>query len=118
MLNPNVSLPVKELGKPAGLLKKYILECLLTSGSDTIKTDLNTFTARKGSQSLVIDDEELLPDEFVESFTEVVNRVKKDELKRQLWPALKFKVRILKLGHELYKCDEESNLLPSTDSPG
>ena len=84
MLNPNVSLPVKSWENRAGLLKKYILECLLTSGSDTIKTDLNTFTARKGSQSLVIDDEELLPDEFVESFTEVVNRVKKDELKKAI----------------------------------
>ncbi|EMY0670699.1 siphovirus Gp157 family protein [Serratia marcescens] len=74
----------KSWDNQAGLLKKYILECLLTSGSDTIKTDLNTFTARKGSQSLVIDDEELLPDEFVESFTEVVNKVKKDELKKAI----------------------------------
>ncbi|MFV9180724.1 siphovirus Gp157 family protein [Serratia marcescens] len=68
----------------AGLLKKYILECLLTSGSDTVKTDMNTFTARKGSQSLVVDDEELLPDEYVESYTEVVSKVKKDELKKAI----------------------------------
>ncbi len=68
----------------AGLLKKYILECLLTSGSDTIKTDMNTFTARKGSQSLVVDDEELLPDVYVESYTEVVSKVKKDELKKAI----------------------------------
>ncbi|CAI0871435.1 Siphovirus Gp157 [Serratia marcescens] len=74
----------KSWDNQAGLLRKYILECLLTSGSDTIKTDLNTFTARKGSPSLVIDDEELLPDDYVESFTEVVNRVKKDELKKAI----------------------------------
>ncbi len=74
----------KSWDNQAGLLRKYILECLLTSGSDTIKTDLNTFTARKGSPSLVIDDEELLPDDYVESFTEVVNRVKKYELKKAI----------------------------------
>lgn len=65
-------------------LKKYLLECLITSNRTTFKTALNTFTARKGSESLVIDNIDLLPDEFVESFTEVVTKAKSDELKKAL----------------------------------
>jgi hypothetical protein len=75
----------------SGLLKKYILECLITSGSDTVKTDLNTFTARKGSPSLIVDDEELLPDEYIEAYTEVINKVKKDELKKAILSGVEIK---------------------------
>lgn len=88
----------KSWDNQAGLLRKYILECLLTSGSDTIKTDLNTFTSRKGSPSLVIDDEELLPDDYVESFTEVVNRVKKDELKKAILAGTEIKGAHIEIG--------------------
>lgn len=65
-------------------LKKYLLECLITSNRMTFKTALNTFTARKGSDSLVVDNIDLIPDEFVESFTEVVTKTKTDELKKAL----------------------------------
>lgn len=65
-------------------LKKYLLECLQTSGRATFKTTLNTFTARKGGTSLVIDNVDLLPDEFVESHTEVVTTTKNDVLKKAL----------------------------------
>lgn len=65
-------------------LKKYLLECLQLSDRTTFKTTLNTFTARKGSTSLVIDDVDLLPDEFVESHTEVVTKPINDALKKAL----------------------------------
>lgn len=46
-------------------LRKYILECLLAAGRDKLKTPKNTFTARQGSVSVVIDNEDLLPDDLV-----------------------------------------------------
>ncbi|WP_405424116.1 siphovirus Gp157 family protein [Pantoea stewartii] len=65
-------------------LKSYLLQCLQASQRTTFKTTLNTFTARKGSISLKIDDVDLLPDEFVESHTEVITKTKNDELKKAL----------------------------------
>lgn len=47
-------------------LKKYALDCLLKSGLDKLKTTKNTFTARKGSTSVVIDNEDLLPNDLVQ----------------------------------------------------
>ncbi|MBU5384791.1 siphovirus Gp157 family protein [Citrobacter cronae] len=46
-------------------LRKYILSCLLAANLDNLKTPKNSFTARKGSVSVVIDNENLLPDELV-----------------------------------------------------
>jgi len=46
-------------------LRKYALMCLLSAGMDKLKTPKNTFTARQGSVSVVIDNESLLPDEMV-----------------------------------------------------
>lgn len=46
-------------------LRKYILSCLLAAGLDKMKTPKNTFTARKGSVSVVIDNTDLLPDALV-----------------------------------------------------
>lgn len=46
-------------------IRKYVLSCLLASGQDSLKTTTNTFTARKGVASVVIDNIELLPDELV-----------------------------------------------------
>lgn len=68
----------------AEVLKKYILDCMVTAGGKSVKTATNTFSVRKGSQRLIIDDEEQLPDEYVESYTEIVNKVKNDELKKAL----------------------------------
>lgn len=45
-------------------LSKYILSCLLAAGMDKLKTAKNTFTARKGSVSVIIDDVEEIPDEI------------------------------------------------------
>lgn len=74
----------KHWDRQAHVLKNYLLECLITTNRKTFKTALNTFTARNGSESLVIDNIDLIPDEFVESFTEVVNKTKNDELKKAL----------------------------------
>jgi len=79
-------------------LKKYLLECLQTSGRTTFKTTLNTFTARVGSASLVIDSEDLLPDEYVESRTEIVNDIQKDKIKKVLSEALKAAEEMKKKG--------------------
>lgn len=46
-------------------LKKYALDCLLTAGLSSLKTSRNTFTARKGVASVIIENESLLPDELV-----------------------------------------------------
>ncbi|CAI2515601.1 Siphovirus Gp157 [Serratia ficaria] len=46
-------------------IRKYVLACLLASGQDSLKTTTNTFTARKGVASVVIDNVDLLPDELV-----------------------------------------------------
>ncbi|MDH2321395.1 siphovirus Gp157 family protein [Providencia rettgeri] len=47
-------------------LKKYALDCLLTSGKDKLKTTKNTFTARAGVVRVIIDNEAALPDELVD----------------------------------------------------
>jgi hypothetical protein len=46
-------------------LRKYVLACLIAAGEKTLKTTLNTFTARKGLVKVVIDNANSLPDEFV-----------------------------------------------------
>ncbi|VAP72304.1 Gp157 family protein [Klebsiella pneumoniae] len=74
----------KHWERQAYALKQYLLECLKLSGRTTFKTTLNTFSVRKGSVSLVIDDVDLLPDEYVESHTEVINTPIKDALKKAL----------------------------------
>lgn len=74
----------KHWDRQAYVLKSYLLQCLQATGRTTFKTTLNTFTARKGGVSLKIDDVDLLPDEFVESHTEVVTTTKNDELKKAL----------------------------------
>ncbi|PYA59356.1 hypothetical protein DMW53_14995 [Serratia marcescens] len=79
----------KHWERQAYALKKYLLECLLISGRKNFKTTLNSFTAAKGRASLVIDDVNLLPDEFVESHTEVIDDVQNDKIKKVLMEALK-----------------------------
>ncbi|WP_219410102.1 siphovirus Gp157 family protein [Proteus terrae] len=56
----------KSFENEAKNLKKYALTCILASGLDSVKTTKNTFTARKGSVSVIIDNEALLPDELVD----------------------------------------------------
>lgn len=55
----------KSFENRAKSIRKYVLSCLLASGQDSLKTTTNTFTARKGVASIVIDNIELLPDELV-----------------------------------------------------
>lgn len=82
----------------AEMLKKYMLDCMITAGGKSVKTALNTFSARKGSQRLIIDDEESLPDDYVESYTEIINKVKKDELKKALEAGTEIKGAHLETG--------------------
>ena len=74
----------KHWERQADLLKDYLLQCMNLSGRTTFKTTLNTFTARKGGVSLKIDNVDLLPDEFVDSHTEVITTTKNEELKKAL----------------------------------
>lgn len=62
-------------------LRKYILSCLLAANLDKLKTPKNSFTARKGSVSVVIDNEKLLPDELV-TVRRLLLRTKKPSKKR------------------------------------
>ncbi|WJV61041.1 siphovirus Gp157 family protein [Pectobacteriaceae bacterium C52] len=55
----------KSFENRAKSIKGYVLNCLLAAGLDKLKTTTNTFTARKGVASVIIDNEELLPDELV-----------------------------------------------------
>ncbi len=55
----------KSFENRAKSIKQYVLNCMLTAGLDKLKTTTNTFTARKGVASVIIDNEALLPDEMV-----------------------------------------------------
>lgn len=74
----------KHWDRQAYVLKSYLLQCLQVSERTTFKTTFNTFTARKGGVSLVIDNVDLLPDEFVESHTEVITKPINDAIKKAL----------------------------------
>lgn len=63
-------------------LKKYILDCLLAAGRDGLKTASNTFTARKGAVSVIIDNENLLPDDLVD--TTVITAPNKKAIKEAI----------------------------------
>lgn len=52
-------------------LKKYVLECLIAADKNSFKTAFNTFTARKGIERVIIDNEDKLPNDFVEVITTV-----------------------------------------------
>ena len=58
-------------------LKAYILKCLQAAELKTFKTERNTLTVRKGSLSVVIDDENQLPDELVSVVTVIAPDKKK-----------------------------------------
>jgi len=79
----------KHWGRQGQAIKSYLLNCLKISGRKTFKTTFNTFSVKTGSLSLVIDDVHLLPDEFVESRTEVIHEVQKDKVKKILTEAVR-----------------------------
>lgn len=62
----------KSFENRAKSIKQYVLNCLITAGLDKLKTTTNTFTARKGVASVIIDNEALLPDEMVAVQTLIV----------------------------------------------
>jgi hypothetical protein len=58
-------------------LKSYVLKCMQAAELKTFKTERNTLTVRKGSLSVIIDDENQLPDELVSVVTVVAPDKKK-----------------------------------------
>lgn len=68
-------------------LRKYLLQCLIAMDRTSFKTTLNTFSMRNGKTKLVIDNVDLLPDQFVESHTEVVTIPREEEIKKSLQAA-------------------------------
>lgn len=52
-------------------LKGYILKCMQAAELKSFKTERNTLTVREGSLSVIIDDENQLPDELVSVVTVV-----------------------------------------------
>ncbi|NUL36598.1 siphovirus Gp157 family protein [Kosakonia sacchari] len=58
-------------------LKAYVLSCLQAAELKSFKTERNTLSVRKGSVSVVIDNEDLLPDELVDVTTIVAPDKKK-----------------------------------------
>ncbi|WP_374404978.1 siphovirus Gp157 family protein [Klebsiella quasipneumoniae subsp. similipneumoniae] len=80
-------------------LRKYILSCLMAAGLDKLKTAKNTFTARKGSVSVVIDNTDLLPDELVT--TQVVIAPDKKAIKEAIESAQAAAAQITADGGEI-----------------
>lgn len=91
----------KHWGRTCQSIRGHLLNCLKASGKKTFKTTFNTFSVKTGSISLVIDDIHLLPDEFVESRTEVIHDVQKDKIKKILSEALKATEGLKQKGEEI-----------------
>lgn len=79
----------KHWQRQAGSLRQYLLECLQVSGRKQFKSTLHTYSVKKGSVSLKIVDEDSIPDEYVDSRTEVIHELQKDKIKQILTDALK-----------------------------
>ncbi|HEC1651070.1 TPA: siphovirus Gp157 family protein [Yersinia enterocolitica] len=72
----------------AGKLRTYILECLITAELKNLKTTLNTFTAVKGRETLVVDNAESLPDDYVDVASKIIYTPKADEIKNAIKKAM------------------------------
>lgn len=88
----------KSFDNQAKNLKAYALNCLQAAGMSKFKTDKNTFTVRKGSVSVVIDNEDLLPDELVD--TTVVVAPDKKKIKEAIEAGVEIKGAHLEIGAE------------------
>lgn len=91
----------KHWQRQAGSLRLYLLECLQASGRKQFKSTLHTYSVKKGSVSLKIIDEDLLPDEYVDSRTQVINDIQKDKIKQVLTEALKAIEEIREKGEQV-----------------
>lgn len=61
----------KSFNTCADNLKKYALQCLITANKKSLKTDFNTFSVKPGSVSVIIDNQNAIPDEYVDVATVV-----------------------------------------------
>ena len=59
----------KHFSTYAASLKKYALQCLIASDKKSLKTDFNTFSVKPGSVSVIIDNQNAIPDEYVDVAT-------------------------------------------------
>lgn len=100
----------KHWGRQGFSLKKYLLDCLIATGRSSFKTAMNTYSIRKGGISLDITDEDLLPDDYVTSHSEVVNEIDKDKIKKILTENLKVIEAMREKGEE--PTPEQLNLIP------
>lgn len=88
----------KSFDGQAKSVKAYILQCLITAEQKTLKTEFNTFTVRKGATSLVIDNVDDLPDEYVS--TEVKTTADNKKVKAALEAGENIKGAHLETGPE------------------
>jgi len=68
---------IKSCDNKVKSLKAYALSSMMTADIKTLKTTFNTFTVRKGSLSVIIDNADLIPDELVDVVTTVAPDKKK-----------------------------------------
>jgi hypothetical protein len=88
----------KMFNKKSGDLKKYIIDCLNAANVKTLKSDFHTFTRRKGSPSLIIDNESLIPPDFIN--TSIVTTPDKKAIKEALEKGVKIKGAHIEIGPE------------------
>ncbi|RTQ01263.1 siphovirus Gp157 family protein [Enterobacter sp. WCHEn045836] len=101
----------KHWDRQAGQIKTYLLDCLKLAGRDSLKTTLNTFTARKGGISLTIVNEDDIPDEYlISSKSLVVNEFDKERIKKILTENLKAVEDLRQKGLE--PTPEQLNMIP------
>ncbi|ENU3061654.1 siphovirus Gp157 family protein [Escherichia coli] len=79
-------------------LKEYALKCLQAANMKSFKTERNTFTVRKGSLSVVIDNVDQLPDDLVDIATVIAPDKKK--IKEAIEAGLEIKGAHLETGAE------------------
>ena len=89
---------IKSCDNTVKKLNSYGLMCLLAADIKTLKTTFNTFTVRKGSVSVVIDNVDQLPDELVDVATIVAPDKKK--IKEAIEAGAEIKGAHLEVGSE------------------
>lgn len=92
----------KHWDRQAGMIKAYLLLCLITAERNQLKTVENTFSVRKGSISLTIVNEDDIPDDYlISSKSVVVNEFDTAGIKKVLTEALKEIEELREKGEEV-----------------
>ncbi|WP_440864555.1 siphovirus Gp157 family protein [Symbiopectobacterium purcellii] len=72
----------KSFEKHAKSIKQYVLNCLMACGLNSLKTTTNTFTVRKGLPSVIVDNIDAIPGDFVDTIA--TTTAKKKEIKETI----------------------------------